>query len=136
MGGDIEKTLKVRCINSPRNSVVDTELKFVGNNASPKPIFYTDEDRLSFTTTLLIHPEFENDSVNDSVNDRINQSLNETEQEIYNLVKENDSISIPCISNKPGISESTVNRAIKKLKALNFIAREGAKKNGKWIILK
>lgn len=29
------------------------------SNGSPAPVFYTDEQRLSFSTTLYIHPEFD-----------------------------------------------------------------------------
>ena len=35
-----------------------------------------------------------------------------------------------------GVSESTIYRAIKQLKAQEYIRREGSDKKGKWMILK
>ena len=131
----IGEFLKEMHLTEGRNTGFRKILNALENNGSPKPIFYTDEERLSFTTTLFIHPEFENDRVNDRVNIS-RPSLTKREKEVYEIIIDDASLSVANIARTLNISDSTVNRTIKKLKEKNYITREGADKNGKWIILK
>ena len=55
-------------------------LNALENNGSPKPVFFTDDERLSFTTTLFIHPDFKNDTVNDTVNGTVKIDLTKRER--------------------------------------------------------
>ena len=55
---------------------------------------------------------------------------------MYEIIIDDASLSVANIARTLNISDSTVNRTIKKLKEKNYITREGADKNGKWIILK
>lgn len=131
----IGEFLKEMHLTEGRNTGFRKILNALENNGSPKPIFYTDEDRLSFITTLLIHPEFENDRVNDRVNHSMS-SMTKREKEVYETIIDNTSLSVSNIAKYLDISDSTVNRAIRGLKSKKYIDREGSDKTGKWIILK
>lgn len=114
-----------------RNTGFRKILNALEHNGSPKPIFYTDEERLPFTTTLFIHPEFQNDSVHDLYSD-----LKKREQEVYRAIADDPTLSARNLVKILTVSESTVNRALKSLKEKSYIAREGSDKNGKWLILR
>ncbi len=51
-------------------------------------------------------------------------------------MKLDDAITTPKMVEMLGLPRTAVQRAIKSLKEKGIIQREGAKKNGKWIILK
>lgn len=128
----IGEFLKEMHLTEGRNTGFRKILNALESNGSPKPVFFTDEERLSFTTTLYIHPEFENDKINDRINDKIKNELNDVENKVLEVIIKDDTVTAPVISSELKISESTVNRAIKKLKTLGYVTREGARKNGHW----
>lgn len=63
------------------------------------------------------------------INEGISLSL--LEKEILNTITENTEITIPEFAAKLSKSESTIERALKKLKDLNYIKREGSRKDGR-----
>ena len=114
------------------------------HNGSPQPLFETDDARTYFATTLYIHPDFipHNEGINEGLNEVINEGINEgikklTEngRRIYKLLQADNTVSIAVLSQKSGMSRASVERAMKELKENNLIHREGAKKNGFWMIL-
>ena len=107
-------------------------------NGSPKPIFETDPERLSFCTTLLIHPEFlrQNEGVNKGVNEGVNATLTDKEQTVLEAIKRNPSTSVAKMIKELNISRASIERAIKELKKRQMIIHEGPAKNGRWIVLK
>ena len=135
----IGEFLKEMHLTEGRNTGFRKILNALEKNGSPKPIFYTDEERLSFTTTLFIHPEFKNDTVNEGVNEGVNHlssRLSAKEKEVYEIIKKDPSLSMSNMKTALGVSESTIYRAIKQLKEQEYIRREGSDKKGKWMILK
>jgi len=58
------------------------------------------------------------------------------ELRIYQLIKENGDITAPRIATVLEKTERTILRALASLKEKGFIAREGSKKSGKWLVLK
>ena len=64
-----------------------------------------------------------------------NELLSKADEKIYSLIKEDNTISIKDISDKLGLSHSTVERAIKKLKTLGYVKRIGTTR-GTWAIIK
>ena len=78
-----------------------------------------------------------NDSINGSINDSINDSikLSDTELLILSEISKQPSVTILELMEITGLSESTVNRALKTLQNKKRIARVGAKKNGHWEII-
>ena len=75
-----------------------------------------------------------NDRISDRISDRIN--LTETESLIYTEIKRNPSITVPLLMRETGYSEPTINRTLKALREKSCIVRVGARKNGRWEILK
>lgn len=113
------------------------------------PVFETDPERLSFSTTLLIHPHFlhqnerrngivssTDDTVNDTVNGTVNKipKLTKTEQAVICYIKNNNQATIDDIASAVGKSKSTVNRTIRSLKTKGFLSRSGSDKTGFWIV--
>ena len=74
------------------------------------------------------------DEINDKINDKIKISQNENN--ILELIRKNNEITQPQIREKLKISESTVSRAIKKLKDYGYIIRSGSRKDGHWVVKK
>ena len=74
--------------------------------------------------------------INDVINEAINEVLTENESIIIKLITEDPEISIPQIAKNVNLSKATIDRAIKTLKEKDVLTREGAKKNGRWIIKK
>lgn len=54
----IGEFLKELHLTEGRNTGFRKILTALEQNGSPKPIFETDENRISFTSTILIHPYF------------------------------------------------------------------------------
>ena len=134
----IGEFLKEMHLTEGRNTGFRKILNALERNGSPKPIFETDPERLSFSTTLLIHPDFLHhpDGVNDGVNDGENSGLNDKEAKVYHELSKMPSLTAVKLAEIIGVSKPTVERAIKSLKEKGFIVREGSFKSGKWIILK
>lgn len=85
--------------------------------------------------TNIADPNYEN---NDGVNKDCDgvKPLNKNLQKIYQAIVNKPDIITTELMEIFNISESTVTRSTRKLKELGFIKRDGADKNGKWIILK
>lgn len=95
----------------------------------------------NFVRVIFYFDEQENDRANDSVNDRVNDSVNDSaeniskEQVILRLIADQPTITINRMSEKTGLSASTINRYLKKLREAGKIKRQGADKNGKWHVI-
>ena len=77
----------------------------------------------------------ENDTLNlknDTLNDTLNLSVKE--KTVIDCISKNNDISISEIVDKTGFSRPTVTRIISSLKEKQILFREGAKKNGHWVI--
>ena len=102
------------------------------------PVFETDEERTYFVTTIYIHPSFltSNEARNEGRNEVTNEGLTDNEQLVMNAMQMDSSITIAKMVTLLGLPKTAIDRAIKSLKEKNKIRREGATKNGKWIIIK
>lgn len=113
-------------------------LRTLKANGSPVPEFDTVEDRVYLSTVIRMHEGFEvpqNEAINDVINEAINEALTENERLVLKLIKEDQEISIPRIAKNANLSKATIDRVVKTLKEKGVITREGAKKNGRWIVL-
>ena len=98
-------------------------------------------DRTSLTLYIGNNEGLENFDVRENVQEnsgdvRENTHLNGTEQNVYELIKADNSLSARAISTMLDVASKTVERAIKKLKDLGYIQREGSDKKGTWKVLK
>ena len=130
----IGEFLKEMHLTEGRNTGFRKILNALERNGSPKPIFETDPERLSFCTTLLIHPEFLHQ--NEGVNEGVNATLTDKEQTVLEAIKRNPSTSVAKMIKELNISRASIERAIKELKKRQMIIHEGPAKNGRWIVLK
>ena len=127
----IGEFLKEMHLTEGRNTGFRKILNALGHNGSPKPLFETDEARTFFATTIFIHPDFI--SHYEGINEGIN-SISEAERIVLSLLKNDNTLSIARIIDKTSLSHASVERALKGLKEKNIIRREGARKNGFWVI--
>ena len=107
-------------------------------NGSPAPEFETVEERVYLSTVIRMHEGFDvpqNEAINDVINEAINETLTENERLVLKLIEEDQESSIPQIAKKANLSKATIDRTIKILKEKGILTREGAKKNGRWIVL-
>ena len=77
----------------------------------------------------------QNAMINDPINDPIN-NLKDAERALLTLIITGQAHNKQEFSEKIGKSPATVQRYIKHLMELGLIQREGAKKNGRWIVVK
>ena len=63
------------------------------------------------------------------------QDSRSMEDRLLSLLQQNDKHSARSLSLEMGISERQVQRILKMLKGAGVIAREGANRSGKWIVL-
>ncbi len=78
------------------------------------------------------------DGINDGINDGIKDSFSITDlhKSVYQTVCMKPSIKYTELADNIGVSESSITRTIRELKERGYIARQGARKSGEWIILK
>lgn len=150
----IGEFLKEMHLTEGRNTGFRKILNALEHNGSPKPLFETDPERLSFYTTLFIHPEFlrqheeinegikveiSENNVNEGINEEINQSLGQNlsdrELLVLSIIKSEPSISIAQMVNRLELSKTSIERVLNHLKSKKIITREGSRKKGRWVIL-
>lgn len=61
-------------------------------------------------------------------------SLTNIENKILTLIKQNSTITYEALGQALALGETSVYQAIRHLKELNIISREGGRKNGNWVI--
>ena len=134
----IGEFLKELHLTEGRNTGFQKIIRALKANGSPMPLFETDEDRTYFVTTIFIHPDFltSDEGRNEERNEVTKDQLTDNEQLVMNAIQMDSSITIAKMASLLGLPKTAVERAIKCLKAKNKIRREGATKNGKWIIVK
>ena len=72
--------------------------------------------------------------INCGLNFGINCGINKTQQNILKMLFENPIITTQAVADLLGVSRRTVDNHISQLKKSGLIEREGAKKNGRWIV--
>lgn len=142
----IGEFLKEMHLTEGRNTGFRKIRNALKTNGSPEPLFETDENRTYFTTTLYIHPEFQKSQVhyasaNDGNLDGNDGNLDGNLKPdsiilaILDTIRKEPAITVANIAAKIGVSKSTVERNLRKLKADGVIKREGTT-HGEWIVVK
>ena len=75
-----------------------------------------------------------NDTINITINDTINITLNETQKSILSLIGGDSKITVKRLSETVGITERNIKSNIRILRDAGLLGREGANKNGRWIV--
>lgn len=63
------------------------------------------------------------------------KKLSDRQRVIYDLIKQNDKITVPELARKIMSSDRSVYRDLDSLRRNGVIAREGGRKQGRWVIL-
>lgn len=58
-----------------------------------------------------------------------------TSEKVLALIKENEEITIPELSEKIGVTERTIERSVQKLQKKNLLKRVGGAKGGYWEVI-
>ena len=65
---------------------------------------------------------------------KVIEKLTERQQTIINLIKQQNSTTQPEIARMANVGKTTIYKEMKHLMDMGIIQREGARKDGKWII--
>ena len=76
-------------------------------------------------------PEF---GIKDGIKGGVKE-LTERQTDILNLIRQDETITGSVLTQKAGISQRTLMRELATLQEKGFLAREGGRKEGKWVIL-
>lgn len=116
----IGEFLKELHLTEGRSTGIPTILREMEKNASPKPVFETDEERSYFKTTLFIHPSFIKMIESEQVNVQV------SEQAKLLIIKNLDEI----IANLYTLNEQAFEQAVEQVKEqVQTNAREVSKQN-------
>lgn len=110
----------------------------LAQNGSPEPLFETDTGRTFFAATLYIHPEARGPAQPHAPQIRespVPVALTASEHRVYMALREDPARTKEKIAEHIGRSKSTVGRALSSLREKGYISRDGANKNGRWILL-
>ena len=152
--GDFLKELD---LTEGRSTGVPTIQAKLAENGSPRAIFETTDDRLTFLVTIPIHEECsdsseesietvgfgsektsnssEKTSNNSEKTSNSSEKTSNSSEKILELIKQNPKISAAGIAMEIGISSRGVEKQIKKLREAGIIKRNGADKGGYWEIV-
>ena len=92
-----------------------------------------------FVTVTFKRPDYNADGIKDGIKDCIKE-LSERQVDILSMIAEDCTITsqkiAQKIAQKGSVSQRTIMYDLADLQAKGIIAREGGRKNGRWIILK
>ena len=132
----IGEFLKEMHFTEGRNTGFRKILNALETNGSPKPLFETDDDRLSFTSTIFIHPAFleSSETKSETENETENDGLNDVEKAVLQYFKRHPQSTILKLCNDINLSRSHVTRVIRSLKMQKLLERQGSDRKGEWIV--
>jgi len=127
----IGEFLKEIDLSEKKSTGITKILRTLKTNGSPLPEFEADDERNYFIATIYPHEGFE--VVNEVVNEDVNEDVN-WQTKILLAIKENPNITIKQLVTKTGISKSSLEREMKKMRDV-VIKRTGPPKTGHWEII-
>ena len=139
--GDFLKELD---LTEGRSTGVPTIQAKLAENGSPRAIFETTDDRLTFLVTIPIH-EGCNESSETSDNsserskmcsERSSERSSETKNQILDIIKQDPRITAAEIAMQLNMSSRGVEKRIRKLREAGKIKRIGGRFGGSWEIVK
>ena len=134
--GDFLKELD---LTEGRSTGVPTIQTKLAENGSPRAIFETTDDRLTFLITIPIHEmcSESSETTNESSETHLESSERTTKssERILDLIKNKPTISAAEIAMEIEMSSRGVEKQIKKLREAGVIRRNGADFGGYWEII-
>ena len=99
-----------------------------------KPVMIEDT---MFTLSVPLDENYSADyQINVPTPKNTRSDISEREQKIIAMMKENPDITAVQIASELGVSSRTIENAIKNLREKRYIERQGATKDGRWIVIK
>ena len=96
-----------------------------------------------FVTVTFKRPDYNANGIkDDTINDTkdcikdCTKELSDRQADIQHIIEENCTITSQMIAQKGSVSQRTIMYDLADLQAKGVIAREGGRKNGRWVILK
>jgi len=120
--------------------IINETKKLPGYSESFKPEFYS---TVSSFTVVLKNVNYSDDQKNNGgingglngvINGDIKFGISETQKKIISFFIENPKATIPAVAETLGMTKRTVENNISELKKVGLLEREGARKNGRWIV--
>lgn len=134
--GDFLKELD---LTEGRSTGVPTIQTKLAENGSPRAIFETTDDRLTFLITIPIHEmcSESSETTNESLETHLESSerKRKSSERILDLIKNKPTISAAEIAMEIDMSSRGVEKQIKKLREAGVIRRNGADFGGYWEII-
>lgn len=141
--GDFLKELD---LTEGRSTGVPTIQTKLAENGSPRAIFETTDDRLTFLVTIPVHEGCEDSSETDVLGSETHHKSSErkeissetatkSSERILDLIKNKPTISAAEIAMEIDMSSRGVEKQIKKLREAGIIKRNGADFGGYWEIV-
>jgi predicted HTH transcriptional regulator len=122
--------------------IVNETKKLHGYSDDFLPEFYSTHSSFKVVLKNVNYTDTQDDNrdleggLNGGLKRAINGGLNDTQQEIIFLILENSMITTQSIADSLGFTRRKVDYHISQLKKAGLVEREGAKKNGRWIVKK
>ena len=116
--------------------IVNETKKLPGYSDAFKPEFYSTASSFKVVLKNVNYTDGQKADVGIKVgiNDGINVGINETQKKIIDLITSNPIITADELSDAVGITKRRIESNISQLKKAGLIEREGARKNGRWIV--
>ena len=115
------------------NKIIEETQKLPGYDERFAPEFYSTIS--SFTVVLKnVNYTTNNKISNGGMNGGLIGGINESQKKIILFLSENSEATIPATAEALYMTKRTVENNISSLKKLGLIEREGARKNGRWIV--
>lgn len=134
--GDFLKELD---LTEGRSTGVPTIQTKLAENGSPRAIFETTDDRLTFLITIPIHElcSESSETTNESsgTQSKSSERKRKSSERILDLIKNKPTISAAEIAMEIDMSSRGVEKQIKKLREARIIRRNGADFGGYWEII-
>ena len=133
--------LKEMHLTERRNTGFRKILNALERNGSPTSIFETDPERLSFCTTIFIHPQFlpshedRNEGRNGTKNEEQKSLSAARTERLLSAISENPNITMRSLVEELDIPRSAVERILKNLREAGVVRHEGSTKKGRWVVL-
>ena len=134
--GDFLKELD---LTEGRSTGVPTIQAKLAENGSPRAIFETTDDRLTFLVTIPVHKgcceSSETDVLGSETHHESSERKRKSSERILDLIKNKPTISAAEIAVEIDMSSRGVEKQIKKLREAGIIKRNGADFGGYWEIV-
>ena len=129
--------LKEIHLTEGRNTGFRKILNALKRNGSPAPIFETDPERLSFCTTIFVHPRFlpTHEGRNGVENEGRAIFATARIERILSAISEVPNITMRSLAEELDIPRFAVDRILKNLREAGVVRHEGSNRKGRWVVL-